>query len=154
MQEVQEATDNALCRPRLPPPVPRCDIFTRTDVDPTSAEFETEPQFSGEPRTMVDAINRTLHEEMRRNANVVVFGEDVADCSREENLGEVKGKGGVFKATRGLADPVREPPLLQHAHRRSRHRRPRHRHGHSRHEAGCRDSVLRLHLARHDADSR
>src|SRR5262249_23036166 len=70
--------------------------------DPTSSEFAAEPQFSGEPRTMVDAINRTLHEEMAHNRKMVVFGEDVADCSRAEHLSEVKGKGGVFKATQGL----------------------------------------------------
>lgn len=72
------------------------------EIDPTSDAFSAEPQFHGEPRTMVDSINQTLLEEMRRDDRVVVFGEDVADCSREQYLSEVKGKGGVFKATSRL----------------------------------------------------
>jgi 2-oxoisovalerate dehydrogenase E1 component len=100
-QEIQQATDHAL---RADPPAKGSALqFLYSDtIDPTSAEFEAEPQFSGEARTMVDEINLTLHEEMRRNPRIIVFGEDVADCSREANLAEVKGKGGVFKTTAGL----------------------------------------------------
>jgi 2-oxoisovalerate dehydrogenase E1 component len=72
------------------------------DANPTSDSFDVEPRFRGEPRTMVDSINQTLVEEMRRDDRVIVFGEDVADCSREQYLSEVKGKGGVFKATANL----------------------------------------------------
>ena len=71
-------------------------------IDPASEHFSCEPHFLGEPMTMVDLINAVLREEMRRNPDILVFGEDVADCSREHNLREVKGKGGVFKATGGL----------------------------------------------------
>ncbi len=71
-------------------------------VDPCSPAFQSEAHFRGEPRTMIDAINQTLAEEMRHNQRVLVFGEDVADCSREQYLDELKGKGGVFKATAGL----------------------------------------------------
>jgi 2-oxoisovalerate dehydrogenase E1 component len=100
-QEVQAATDRAL---RAEPPARgRALEFLYSDrVDPTSPAFDTEPDFHGAPRTMVDEINLTLAEEMRRDERVIVFGEDVADCSREENLTEVKGKGGVFKTTAGL----------------------------------------------------
>src|SRR5579862_8594389 len=100
-QEIQEATDRVL---RADPPAKGSALeYLYSDrIDPTSAQFETEPQSSGELRTMVDEINMTLHEEMQRNSRIVVFGEDVADCSREANLAEVKGKGGVFKTTAGL----------------------------------------------------
>jgi 2-oxoisovalerate dehydrogenase E1 component len=99
--EIQRVTERVL---KAPPPEKGSALkyLYSPDVDPTSSRFETEPKFSGEPKTMVDAITHTLHEEMRRNPRMVVFGEDVADCSREENLKEVKGKGGVFKATQGL----------------------------------------------------
>ena len=99
--EIQEATEYAL--KAAPPPAGEALRFLYSEhVDPVSSAFETEPQFDGDPRTMVDEITLTLNEEMRRNPKMVVFGEDVADCSREEYLGQVKGKGGVFKATQGL----------------------------------------------------
>jgi len=100
-REIQEATERAL---RADPPEKGSALqhLYSASVDPASAEFDSEPHFIGEPRTMVDEINLTLNEEMARDSRVIVFGEDVADCSREASLAEVKGKGGVFKATAGL----------------------------------------------------
>jgi 2-oxoisovalerate dehydrogenase E1 component len=98
---LQQVTERVL--KAEPPANGTTQLYLYSDkVDPTSDAFAAEPAFKGDPRTMVDEINLTLVEEMRRDSRVILFGEDVADCSREENLREVKGKGGVFKATAGL----------------------------------------------------
>ena len=101
---------------------------------------------------MLDLINATLKEEMRRNERVTVFGEDVADCSREGSLSEVKGKGGVFGVTAGLQTEFGKHALLQFAdHAEASIVGRADRHGHCRAQTNCGNSVLRLHLARHDA---
>src|SRR6266550_3760835 len=112
--DLQAAIDRAL---HSAPPVP--ETVTRfvysPDLDPTSSAFETQPApAKAEPtpsdgkkpaaKTMADLINATLRDEMKRDERIVIFGEDVADCSREQYLQQkmVKGKGGVFKLTFGL----------------------------------------------------
>jgi len=100
-EEIHEATQEAL-RQEAPERSSALAHLYSDRVDPAPETFDSTPQFSGEPKTMVDLLNATLREEMHRDPNVLVFGEDVADCSREENLTEVKGKGGVFKVTAGL----------------------------------------------------
>jgi 2-oxoisovalerate dehydrogenase E1 component len=102
-REVNEAADTALASPQPAADTVMNFIYSPA-VDPTSSEFDTEDQveLSGNPGTMVDLINRCLHTEMKRDPRIVVFGEDVADCSRETSLGQVKGKGGVFKVTANL----------------------------------------------------
>jgi 2-oxoisovalerate dehydrogenase E1 component len=100
---VLAATDDALAQPQ-PGAETIHDFVYSPDVDPTSEQFDTEddPQFSGNETTMVDLLNAAMKDEMRRDPRILVFGEDVADVSREEHLGKVKGKGGVFKVTWGL----------------------------------------------------
>jgi len=102
-REISEAADLALASPQ-PAPETATDFVYSPTVDPTSKEFDTEEgaELSGNPGTMVDLINRCLHTEMRRDSRMVVFGEDIADCSREKFLDKVKGKGGVFKVTANL----------------------------------------------------
>ncbi len=102
-KEVNEAADIALATPQPAPESALRNVFS-PEVDPTSAEFDTEEraELYGNAGTMVDLINRCLHEEMERDSRIVIFGEDVADVSREEYLETVKGKGGVFKVTANL----------------------------------------------------
>ena len=126
--DLQVAVDRAL---QAPPP--RADSVLRyiysPNLDPTSSAFETQPAPAKAeasdakkhaPKTMADLITATLRDEMRRDERIVIFGEDVADCSREEYLKQklVKGKGGVFKLTAGLqmefgSDRVFNSPIAE-----------------------------------------
>jgi 2-oxoisovalerate dehydrogenase E1 component len=132
-EDLQAVVDRAL---HATPPAP--ETVTRfvysPDLDPTSASaFETQPapaKAEATPtdgkklaaKTMADLINATLRDEMKRDERIVIFGEDVADCSREQYLQQkmVKGKGGVFKLTFGLqcdfgSDRVFNSPLAEAA---------------------------------------
>jgi 2-oxoisovalerate dehydrogenase E1 component len=116
-REISEATERAIAAPKPTPDTARLFVFS-PDVDPTSSAFATPAEPQGKPDTMVAAINRTLKDEMAREPRIVVFGEDVADCSRPDALGSVSGKGGVFKVTHGLqrtfgGDRVFNSPLAE-----------------------------------------
>src|SRR6202142_1026477 len=137
---LQAAVDQALTAP-LPAPETIKQYLYSPGLDPTSAGFDTLAQGPGAasadgegrtsteqaahekkhaPKTMADLINSTLRDEMKRDERIVMFGEDVADCSREEYLRQkmVKGKGGVFKLTAGLqsefgSDRVFNSPIAE-----------------------------------------
>ena len=141
-EQIQADADRALDA-ALPQPETIYNYVYSPDLDPTSAAFETqsaiaapEPAADGKPpadsqnktsqnkasqnKTMADLINTTLRDEMRRDERVIIFGEDVADASREEYVKQklVKGKGGVFKLTAGLqvefgSDRVFNSPLAE-----------------------------------------
>jgi 2-oxoisovalerate dehydrogenase E1 component len=128
-EELQIAVDQALAA--LPPaPESIMQYVYSPDIDPASAVFDTEALIGPDTadgkkpvaKTMADLINVTLRDEMKRDERIVIFGEDVADCSREEYLKRklVKGKGGVFKLTFGLqnefgTDRVFNSPLAEAA---------------------------------------
>ncbi len=130
-EEIRIATEAVL---RAAPP--RIDSVFRhvysENFDASALSLEKEPlpieesQGAGAPiratqeRTMADLINTCLRDEMHRDERIVIFGEDVADCSRESSLQQnlVKGKGGVFKLTAGLqsvfgSDRVFNSPLAE-----------------------------------------
>jgi 2-oxoisovalerate dehydrogenase E1 component len=130
-EQLQADADRAL---EAAPPQPDTiyDYVYSPNLDPTSGTFETQaaigaPETAADGKrsaapnkTMADLINTTLRDEMRRDERIVIFGEDVADCSREEYLKQklVKGKGGVFKLTAGLqcqfgSDRVFNSPIAE-----------------------------------------
>jgi 2-oxoisovalerate dehydrogenase E1 component len=120
-EEIQRATDRALAAV-LPQPESILKHVYSEDLRPTDARFDAKPAVTADAseRTMLDLINATLHDEMRRDERIVVFGEDVADATRDEPLkaGKIKGKGGVFKVTAGLqkefgSDRVWNSPLAE-----------------------------------------
>ena len=99
--EVNAASDAAVKAEKPSPDTATLYVYS-PDVDPSSGAFDTPLAPEGKPDTMVAAINRTMKDEMARDPRIVVFGEDVADASREAALEHVSGKGGVFKVTHGL----------------------------------------------------
>jgi 2-oxoisovalerate dehydrogenase E1 component len=136
-EQMQADTDRAL-EAAVPQPETIYNFVYSPDLDPTSEAFETQPAPAASEtaadgkrgadspnktspnKTMADLINATLRDEMRRDERVVIFGEDVADASREEYLKQklIKGKGGVFKLTSGLqlqfgSDRVFNSPLAE-----------------------------------------
>ncbi len=128
--DIKHAADRALAAP-----LPKLDSIYQwvysPDLDPRSSEFDKQPQAAHTgtdevskkhaiPKTMADLITHTLRDEMKHDERILIFGEDVADCSREEYLEKklVKGKGGVFKLTSGLQmefgpDRVFNSPLAE-----------------------------------------
>jgi len=108
LQEEVEASVRRAAEEVLEAPQPKPETATQfvfsPDVDPTSERFvtPTRPDPAAAPETMLQSINYCLRDEMGRDPRILVFGEDVADASREEALSETKGKGGVFGVTWGL----------------------------------------------------
>lgn len=103
--DVLKAADNVLTQP-VPDAKTVMDFLYCPPEEQAVIEFEKKVS-EGEPVVMVDAVNHALHEEMEKNPNMIIYGEDIAD-----------GKGGVFTATKGLStkfgeDRVFNSPLAE-----------------------------------------
>jgi 2-oxoisovalerate dehydrogenase E1 component len=108
-KEVRESMNRAL-ETSWPAKSTYADHLYSPDVDPTSAQFETQALLSGkEDIPLATAINMTLKSEIKKNPLMMVFGEDVADFTEVEKYDnpDLKGKGGVFKVTHGVQKVAR-----------------------------------------------
>ena len=103
--EIDEAANSAFNAPD--PSAKDADkfVFDESGLRESLDYERNEP--AGDKIVVVDAINHCLHEEMKRNASMYIFGEDIADK-----------KGGVFTVTKGLSttfgdDRVFNSPLAE-----------------------------------------
>lgn len=119
--EVQRAADRAIAAQPAEVSSIQRHVYSE-DLDPRRALGSETVASTGDTteRTMADLINTCLRDEMRRDPRIVIFGEDVADATRDAALkaGKIKGKGGVFKLTAGLqaefgSDRVWNSPLAE-----------------------------------------
>src|ERR1700735_2418666 len=86
-EEVQRATDRALAAVLAQPESILKHVYSE-ELRPTDAVFDAQPQLTADTseHTMLDLINTCLQDEMRRDERIVIFGEDVADATRDKEL--------------------------------------------------------------------
>lgn len=88
--EILKISDEVFIEPN-PDPATIFQYMYCPEEEQTKIEYNKSGD-EGQPIVMVDAVNHALHEEMEKNPNMLIYGEDIAD-----------GKGGVFTATKGLS---------------------------------------------------
>jgi 2-oxoisovalerate dehydrogenase E1 component len=90
----QQIYEEAADRAKAAPDPDAASIHEFLQPEPwVSADWpEGLPDGSGEPETLVQAINATLKDEFRRNPDTYIWGQDVA----------YRDKGGVFNVTKGM----------------------------------------------------
>ncbi len=104
-KEIDEASDKAFKSADPNPKDAERYVYDESGLKESLDYEKNEP--AGDKIVMVDSINHALQEEMKRNKDMYIFGEDIADK-----------KGGVFTATKGLSttfgdDRVFNSPLAE-----------------------------------------